>query len=420
MPPAPVSAPDADVPPEALRRLLEVSAALNTIRDPDALLAYIIDTATEVMHCGAASLLLFDETEGRLRFAAATGEQAAALADIPVPLHGSIAGTIYAENRTVRADDTRSDERHYGAVDEAVGTHTEALLGVPLRLGERPIGVFEVLNPAAGRFTDADEATLTVLAAQAAVAIENVRQRRALADARDRLAGLDRLKSEFMALASHELRTPITIILGYADILDGEAPEGLREFVGTIQQAGRRLREIVETLEEVSTLKSGDADLTLLPTTLEAVVQKAWSVESMDESPLQTTLDLPDAPLDLLADPVRLRLVFAHLLRNAKTFSKAGGEVRVRLYADGPHACAEVHDDGAGLSEADCTRAFEPFYQVQNHLDRDHEGMGTGLTVAQALVHAHGGRIWAESDGVGCGATFHVRLPLAREKADES
>ena len=403
-----------DAPPATLRRLLDVSVALNTIREPDALLAFIIEAATEVMDCRAASLLLFDEAEGRLRFAAATGEQAETLADIPVPLHSSIAGTIYRENRALRVADTRADDRHYRAVDEATGERTDALLGVPLRIGERPIGVFEVLNPAAGPFTDADEATLYVLAAQAAVAIENVRQRRALADARDRLADLDRLKSEFMALASHELRTPITVILGYADILMSEAPEDLHEFVHTIQNAGGRLREIVETLEEVSSLRGGGADLSLLPATLQAVLQKAWRHESMDEHTARATLDLPDRPLPILADPVRLRLVFAHLLRNAKTFSDDGGEIRVRVYAEGPHACVEVHDDGAGLSEEDCTRAFEPFYQVQGHLDRDHEGMGTGLTVAQGLVQAHGGRIWAESDGIGCGATFHVRLPLAK------
>ena len=403
---------DFDAPPAALRRLLGVSVALNTIREPDALLAFIIATATDVLGCGAASLLLFDEAEGRLRFAAATGEDARALTEIPVPLEGSIAGTIYRENRPVHVPDTRRDPRHFGGVAEATGVQTHALLGVPLCIDGRPIGVFEVLNPHAGTFTPDDEATLQVLAAQAAVALENARQRRALADARDRLAGLDRLKSEFMALASHELRTPISIILGYADLLHAEAPDDLREFVGSIQDAGTRLHDIVKALEEVSALQDAETQLDLMPTTLQDVLRRAWDHEAMDEAGLDARLDLPAESLSVGADRLRLRMVFGHLLRNAKAFSPAQGSVLVRAYADGRDACVEVRDEGVGLNEVDCARAFEPFYQVQDHLSREHEGMGTGLTVAQALIRAHGGRIWAESDGIGCGTTFHVRLPL--------
>ena len=404
--------PDFDAPAPALRRLLQVSVALNTIREPDALLAFIIETATDVLRCGAASLLLYDEAEGRLRFAAATGEEAATLAEIPVPLHGSIAGTIYRENRPVYVPDTRRDERHFDGVAEATGVQTHALLGVPLRVEGRPIGVFEVLNPQAGGFTDDDVATLQVLAAQAAVAIENVRQRRALADARDRLAQLDRLKSDFMALASHELRTPIAIILGYADILREESAPEMAEFVGTIQEAGGRLHTIVETLEEVSVLQSADAELDLAPTVLQDVLRLAWAGAHVVAADVDAEAQFDEQPLRVRADRARLRLVFTHVLKNALAFSPPGGRLLLKAYAEGRQACVEIRDEGAGLSEADCARVFEPFYQVQDPLTREHEGMGTGLTVAQALVRAHGGQIWAESAGEGHGATFHVRLPL--------
>ena len=394
------------------RRLLGVSVALNTIREPDALLAFIIDTATDVLGCGAASLLLFDEAEGRLRFVAATGEQAAVLAQIPVPLEGSIAGTIYRENRTVRVADAQHDGRHFTGASDATGLQTRALLGVPMRIDGRPIGVFEALNPASGGFTDTDEATLLVLAAQAAVAIENVRQRRALADARDRLAQLDRLKSDFMAVVSHEIRTPISIILGYGDILREEAGPEQGEFVDVILDAGERMREIVETLEEMSVLQGEDTELKLKPARLQDVLRRSWKQAHVDSAGLNAVMELPDEPLVVGADLGRLRLVFTNLLKNAVAFSPPGGRLTLRAYVDAGQACVEVHDEGAGLSAADCTRAFEAFYQAQDPLTREHEGMGTGLTIAQALVGAHGGRIWAESDGEGHGATFHVHLPL--------
>lgn len=395
------------------RRLLDISIALNTLRDPEELLRYIIDTATEVIQCKAASLLLYDEAEQRLRFVAATGENSEALADIPVPLDGSIAGAIFRENRPIIVSDTQQDERHFDGVAKQTGVQTSALLGVPMCIDGYPIGVFEVLNPKDGSFSDDDVETLLVMAAQAAVAIENVRQRRALREARDRLAGLDRLKSDFMALASHELRTPLAIILGCGDLLRSAAGPDTARFAEDVMRAGGRMHEVIETLEEMSFLQDEASELVLTPTVLQATIHEAWDKAGVVTSGLNTVLDMPEQPFHVEADPRRLQLVFVTLFKNALALTPDGGTLQVTLCEEHGDAYLQMQDSGPGLSETDCTRIFDPFYQVEDHLTRSHEGMGMGLTIASACVRLHRGRLWAESEGLGQGSTFHLRLPLA-------
>ncbi len=410
------SPPRSEAEDEALRRarrLLDISVALNTLRDPGQLLLFIIETATEVFDCGAASVLLYNEDEDRLRFVAATGQKGAALAHIPVPLHGSIAGTIFRENRPVLVADTEADERHFGDAAEATDFHANALLGVPMRIGERPIGVFEVLNPASGSFSEDDIETLLVLSAQAAVAIDNARRQRALTQAHERLAELDQVKSDFMALASHELRTPLSIILSAGGLLRLETDAELTPFVDNIIDAGDRMHRTIEMLEEMSVLQDGDAQVSLAPTILQEVLRAAWDEVAVEEAHLEARLDVPEAPMRVEADGRRLRLAFQNLLANAVTFTPEGGALTVTLAEEDGAAHVCVEDSGPGLSEADCARVFEAFYQVEDHLTREHEGMGMGLTVAAGIVRLHSGRLWATSDGLGHGCTFQVRLPLA-------
>ncbi|MEM1041864.1 MAG: GAF domain-containing sensor histidine kinase [Bacteroidota bacterium] len=394
------------------RRLLDISLALNTLRDPGDLLLYIIETATEVLGCTAASLLLYDDTEQRLRFVAATGARAETLAEIPVPLHGSIAGTIFRENRPVVAGNAKQDQRHFQGVAERTGVQTEALLGVPMCIDGAPIGVFEVLNPKVGSFSEEDVDTLLLIASQAAVAIENVRQRRELREANERLAKLDRLKSDFMSLASHELRTPLAIILGAGDVLREEARPDLLPFAEDIREAGDRMHDLIETLEEMSFLQEEMASLVLLPVVLQDTLRDAWVKAEIDGSALHAVLDLPDTPLRVEADARRLQLAFANILKNARSFTPDGGTVRVTLRTQNGQVTIQVQDSGTGLSEADCRSVFQAFYQVEDVLTRGHEGLGIGLTIARALLRLHKGDLWATSPGLGQGSTFHVTLPL--------
>lgn len=403
---------DTDLHPTQARRLLDLCVALNTVHDPDALLQRIIETATDILDCEAASLLLFDETTGRLRFEAATGQRVEALADVIVPLEGSIAGTIFRENRPLLIDDTDRDERHFKGAAEATGLRTEILLGVPMRIEGQPVGVLEALNPRRGSFTEADIETLSIVSAQAAVAIRNARQRQALQVANDRLARLDQLKNDFMTVASHELRTPVSIVLGFGAVLRDESDGHLAEMATDVIGAGERMQEIIETVEEMSVLQDESIRLERHPVELQPLLREAWERVGVETHIQHARLDLPAAPLWVAADRRRLYLVFENLLKNACTFTPTGESVELSIAKRDADALVTVRDTGCGLAEDDLRRIFEAFYQTDAPLTRPHDGLGVGLTIAEALVRLHDGHIWAESNAPDKGATFYVRLPL--------
>ena len=162
-----------------LLRLVELSVTLNSTLDLDELLQLITATATELLECEAASILLYDEKNPRLYFAAATGSDPAQLAEIPVPIDSSLAGTIFRTNQPLILNDAQQDPRHYSLVSDHVKFKINSLLGVPMPIKDRTMGVLEAVNKREGGFTEGDAAILSVTAAHAAIAINNARLLRA-------------------------------------------------------------------------------------------------------------------------------------------------------------------------------------------------------------------------------------------------
>ncbi|GIV61657.1 MAG: hypothetical protein KatS3mg044_0523 [Rhodothermaceae bacterium] len=410
-----VSRPGGRLQAHRYERLLEISVRLNTMEDLDDLLQYIIETAAGVLDCEAASLLLFEEEGGCLRFAAATGSDPVAIRRILVPLEGSIAGTIFRENRFVRVDDVSSVGEHFDEVDRQVGFRTRSLLGVPMRVEGRPTGVLEALNKRTGSFTDADTEVLTILAAHAAIALRNARQRQALQRAYDQLASFDRLKSDFLALASHELRTPLAAITGVLDLLHAEVEGPLASFVEDAVAAARRMREVIDVMGYLERIRTGGLEASLHPVCLNTLLERI-DMEMQTEARRRghrMTLDLPVPSVHVPGDEAMLHRVFTSLWSNALRFTPEPGEITVRLRVEGDRAHVAVRDTGIGLAPEHRERIFDEFFQVEDHMTRREDGLGLGLTLARRFVEIHGGRLWAESEGPGCGSTFHVTLPLA-------
>ena len=388
-----------------LRRLLDVSVALNALNDTGRLLDLIVRTTAAVLDCEAASVLLLDERVGGLRFSAASGEAGAALVGTVVPLEGSLAGVAFRDDRVLHAADADADARRFRRADEATGFETRAVLCVPMRIDRRPVGVLQALNPHADAFTRDDAEALLIVAAQAAVAIRDARQQEALRRANEQLAELDRLKTNFLSIASHELRTPITAVQGFGQILLEEVPGDLRDHADAVVRAGERMMDVVETLDVMAGTRG---ELGTHPT-----ARFALAAVLADAAEGAASVSLPPGPLVVEGDGARLRLALGNLVRNAVQFSAPGGAVRVEAEASGSEVHVRVVDAGRGLAAADLERIFEPYVQVADPDRRDHEGLGVGLTVARAVAVQHGGAVWAESAGLGRGATFHVRLPLA-------
>ena len=389
-----------------MRRLLDVSVALNAVNDTDRLLRFIARTTTAVLNCEAAAVLLLDERAGALRFSAATGGAGAALVGTLVPLDGSLAGRTLCEDRVLHV--AAADSERSPRSDATTGFVTRALLGVPMRIDGQPVGVLQALNPRVGAFTRDDAEALLVVAAQAAVAIRDARQQEALRRANDQLAELDRLRTNFLSITSHELRTPITAIRGFGQILVEEVPDALRDYAQDVVEAGERMMDVVETLDVMAGTQGALGVHPARPVSVARVLADAAAEAGPD-----VAVALLDGPLPVAGDGARLRLAFGNLVRNAVRFSPPGGAVHVGARVQGDDVLVRVADAGRGLAAADLERIFEPYVQVADPDCRDHEGLGVGLTVARAVVVQHGGRVWAESPGPGRGATFHVRLPLA-------
>ena len=399
---------------EQLARLVEVSVTLNSTLQLDELLQFIIKTALELLDCEAVSILLYDEKKVQLYFADSTGSDPEELAQVPVPIEGSIAGTIFRTNRPMILNDVASDPRHYAQVAKRVHFKPRSLLGVPMRIRDRVTGVLEALNKRDGGFNEADKDLLAVVASQAAVAIHNSRLLQALQQAYDDLKEADQLRANFLALASHELRTPLGIIIGYATFLQEESQGDLSEHARQVLNAGMQMRSLVDSMTNLNMLREKELVLDRQVVALQDVLCSACDeIKSLAEAKnLKVLINLPKKKLQVSADPQRLLTVFVNLLNNAARFSSDGGQITVGARVHGGSVQAWVEDRGEGIPPGELARVFNAFYQVEPHMVRRHGGLGIGLAIAKELVEAHGGSVWAESEGTGKGARFSVSLPL--------
>ena len=400
---------------EQLARLIEVSVRLNSTLNLDELLRFIILTATEIIDCESVSILLYDEKRERLVFAAATGSDPKRLAETPVPLDNSLAGTIFRENKIISLSDVHNDPRHYAQVSRHVDFEVHNILGVPMRIQDKPTGVLEALNKHDGNFDESDADILAVIASQAAVAINNARLVKALQDAYDELRAADQLKASFLALASHELRTPLGVIIGYASFLQEESPGELSDHAKKVLNAALQMRILVDAMTNLNMLRSKEMVMHRLVIPVQQVLRGAYGeVKRLaDAKGQKVILALPENPIPVKCDPDKLASAFVNLLDNAVRFTPDGGKITIGAKAqpDG-EVLTWVQDTGKGIPEGELKKIFQEFYQIEPHTTRKHGGMGIGLSIAKGLIEAHGGRIWAESPGPGKGTTIKVLLPF--------
>jgi two-component system sensor histidine kinase BaeS len=231
----------------------------------------------------------------------------------------------------------------------------------------------------------------------------------------ERLEQTETMRRQLIGDVSHELRTPLTVISGYMEgLTDGVLPATPETFEQIRMEAGR-LSRLVDDLQELSRVESGSYRLDLHPVTLSALVETTAKRLSRQFDAKQITLTRhlsPDLPL-VLADEDRLTQVLTNLLGNALAYTPAGGKVTVTAIKVGGEAQVSVEDDGIGIPPESLPHLFDRFYRVDLSRSRAAGGgSGIGLTIAKAVVEAHGGRIWAESTGENQGSTFSFTLPL--------
>ena len=235
----------------------------------------------------------------------------------------------------------------------------------------------------------------------------------------EQLRAADRLKDEFVAVISHDLRTPLASIIGYLELaLDSDAvPEPERGYLKVVDRNSARLLRLVNDLLFVARFEAGEMDLTFVELELGAIVRQAVE-ESLPRAAAKaiTLTGETDGALMVSADRGRMFQLLDNLLGNAIKFTPEGGRVEVRLHGDGDVVRLEVSDSGIGVAENDQLHLFERFFRASNTRGGTVPGTGLGLYIARAIVEAHGGTIGVDSRP-GKGTCFRVDLPLVREPA---
>lgn len=406
-----------------LTKLVEVNGLLNNVLlrtdvNTDAVLSYMMDTAADLTESEGAAVLMWNETKQELRFTAtnSSNRSAQSLIGKLVPMT-SIAGYVVQEQRPVMVNDVTADPRHYGKLDQEIEFVTRSVLGVPLISNQRVVGVLEVVNKQNLPWTPADRSNLMLLAGQAAIVIEVAQLLINLQQAYSELSQLDKLKSDFIGIASHELRTPLGIILGYASFLQEDPDSTVRSQASKVVESALQLRRIIESMVNLRYMQQKSSDLKLEPHSLSVLLDDLRQdvTDLAQAGKCNFVFNCRDQSTDVLVDRIRMGMALMNIVNNAISFSPVDGTVTIEAYVRSAHeAIIRIHDQGIGIEPLEIDNIFEEFYQVEDHMVRKHGGLGIGLSISRAVIQAHRGTIWAESEGIGHGATFNVTLPLVR------
>lgn len=381
---------------DGYRRLIEIARDLASTLDLDALLMRIIHAAADLTDAQAASILLYDQAAGQLYFQVSTNLEQAVMRGLAVPMD-SIAGWIVTNRKPVRIADVSQDPRHFDGVEQATRLHARSLMGVPLIAKDKVIGALEVLNRRTGEFSATDEDLLSVLGAQAAVAIENTRLFQ---------------QSDLIAEFVHELRTPLaSLSTATYLLLRPEISQQQREqIIRSIHAETLRLNALASSFLDLARLESGRVRYQKSRFELAVLLGECLDVmrSKAEEERVRLEVDVP-AGLGLEADRDKIKQVVLNLLSNAIKYNRPGGAVYLSAAADDGRVRLTVRDTGVGIPIEAQPYLFQKFFRVRE-TEGKAIGTGLGLSICKQIVQGHGGTIGVESKP-GEGTTFTVCLP---------
>ena len=428
---------------QELSTAAEVAHAISASLDPDVVLRMAVELIHRSLDFDFAAVLLIEPGSDVASLREAAGEAAPSLKERGLELavgSRSLVGTAAASRQVCVVQDVVK-EPNYLEVPELRDTRSE--VAVPLLVGGEVIGVLDVQSYHPHAFPDDVVQILTTLANQIATGVHHARlyaqvQRHAaeleervaertheLAEANERLKELDRLKSQFVFDASHELKSPLTSIKGYGDLLVrgavGTLTEDQREFLQIISGSTDRLITLINDLLDMSRIEAGRENQPFQPVDLNAVVSQVVSAQQpqAQAAGLGLIAENGDHLPPVWGNHSQLVQVATNLVANAVHYTPAG-LVRVRTCLDADHnrLCLEVQDTGMGIPETELPRIFERFYRSITARESGIQGTGLGLAIVKEIVTLHGGEIEVDS-AVNKGSTFRIWLPAATMQRKE-
>ncbi len=416
-----------------LSELFQVSTTLQLQFRLDVMLEIIVRRVVSTHNAQQASIMIVDGETGELVTRASYGLEAEFSKGARRKPGEGIAGWVAQRRQAVMLGEKLEGgdfAAHYKS-----NRRITSSLSLPLSLGDRVVGVLNVNrinNPEP--FSESHLEGLRMFGEHVAAVIDRAEMMERLDDRtrqleadNEKLSDLNRIKDVFLSTASHELKTPLTSVIAYAEILDDHdsrlSREQARDFVGRLRTEAQRLMSLIEDILDLSRMESGKLALKLRATDLREVVSAA--VETSRSLARKYGVELESAAggeLPALGlDEVKIRQVVVNLLVNAIKFSPRGGTVRVSARVDDRYVRLEVRDDGPGVAPEMATHIFELFGQAAAPEGEGRMGVGIGLHLVKRISELHGGHVGVDSRP-GLGSTFWVRLPIpeAAESGAES
>lgn len=390
------------------RRLAELSLALNAELAVEVLLKQLTDGAREIVgaeHATCCLVLHREGSAGPIEAVSAADRYHGWQFDDPHADGRDGAALVRRSNQPVRRTRIRLEPRpaRPGTAGAAAPPPVHGWLAVPLigRSGQH-LGLLQLAGKRVGEFSADDEAILVQLAQMASIALEN-------ASLHDAAQAAIRSRDAFIATVSHDLRTPLTALKGYAQLMQRRGTYNAAMVETMLAQSGQ-MERLISDLLDAARVQSGKFTLQRAPTDLADLVAAAVTQACALTTAHTFSVDTVGTPREGNWDRGRLTQVLQNLLSNAVKYAPEGGPILVSVEYGPTEACVSVTDHGLGIAADVLPRLFEQFYRG-NSASSSAPGLGLGLHIARTLVTAHGGRIWARSAGEGHGATFTFALP---------
>jgi PAS domain S-box-containing protein len=396
---------------ESIRRLQAVTDSALSPLTLDDLLHEMLSRIRELLATDFAAILLLTEDEQSLSVRAAIGWEET-VTGLLVPVGQGVAGSIAASRAPLVVEDLSKME----VINPVLRRNVRSLIGAPLIVEGRLIGVIHADTARPRRFTEDDVRLLQLAADRVALAIEHTRLYEVEQQARRQAEDTNRMKDEFLTLVSHELRSPLNAMLGYAAMLryGGLDAQKIKHAAEVIDRSGKAQAQLIDDLLDTARIISGKLRLFVGPVDLVSVIEQAVQTiqPAADAKGVSLRTNMPHKIGQITGDPARLQQVVWNLLSNAVKFTSQGGHVEARLERVDPYICITVSDTGKGISPDFLPYVFDRFRQADASSAKRYGGLGLGLALVKYLVELHGGTIEAASAGEGQGATFNIMLPV--------
>ncbi|HSL54251.1 MAG TPA: ATP-binding protein [Pyrinomonadaceae bacterium] len=423
---------------KAMRRLNEIGArCAKDGDDVESCLREILNVAIEITGADKGNIQLLNNDSESLRLVTQIGFDDPCLELFECSNNGDSACGVALRSKQRVVVENVNDSEIYAGKPSLQAMHEANVLSVQsvplISSAGNALGIISTHFSHAHRPSEQELRLMDLLARQTADYLERIRvegeREQLLArehELRETAEEANRLKDEFLAIMSHELRNPLNVILGYAELLlrmdeIRNAPH-LQRMADAVKRNAVAQSKLIRDLLDLSRLRSGKLELNRETVSPVASIENAIETVRIDAEVkgVEIKVEAPDDVLFVQADPVRLEQIIWNLLNNSVKFTPRGGRITVRLEDENDEIVLTVSDNGQGIDSSFLPHIFEIFRQADPGTSRSQQGMGIGLAVVQQLVELHGGSVSAYSAGVGEGATFTIRLPRSGNSKSHS